>query len=305
MQLQKALDYYEKGVPIDAIREVVQKDDTAVNMRRMFDVVLENLNKAKEQMPQDLEYVKSLVAQMDEVVEKINHQNERYDALNKKLSEIETSKDDEEVRERLVKDNQEKDELINDQQNELNNHPMFNQTADGKGEPYVHQIRGADNLIGPPFEILSDKAVKYYEKLKDKGENVYIDSLTYEQFMMLGDAELSRRFSMQDEAEQKAKIDREQANELEYVDESQKSDAAESANASNGSTGAKPVRNPEREKPKWEDTITNRMLHWSYTPEQKEEVKKALAAGVPKATILTYFYAEVTVEKMSSYRNKH
>ena len=305
MQLQKALDYYEKGVPIDAIREVVQKDDTAVNMRRMFDVVLENLSKAKEQKPEDSEYVKTLVAQMEEVVEKINHQNERYDALNKKLSEIETSKDDEEVRERLVKDNQEKDELINDQQNELNNHPMFNQTADGKGEPYVHQIRGADNLIGPPFEILSDKAVKYYEKLKDKGENVYIDSLTYEQFMMLGDAELSRRFSMQDEAEQKAKIDREQANELEYVDESQKSEATESANASSGSAGAKPVRNPEREKPKWEDTITNRMLHWSYTPEQKEEVKKALAAGVPKATILTYFYPEVTVEKMSSYRKKH
>lgn len=107
-------------MPIDAIREVVQKDDTAVNMRRMFDVVLEKLNKAKEQMPQDLEYVKSLVAQMDEVVEKINHQNERYDALNKKLSEIETSKDDEEVRERLVKENQDKDALINSQQNELN-----------------------------------------------------------------------------------------------------------------------------------------------------------------------------------------
>lgn len=119
-KMQTALDYYEKGVPIDAIREVVQKDDTAVNMRRMFDVVLENLSKAKEQKPEDSEYVKALVAQMDEVVAKINHQNERYDALNKKLSEIETSKDDEEVRERLVKDNQEKDELINDQQNELN-----------------------------------------------------------------------------------------------------------------------------------------------------------------------------------------
>lgn len=39
-------------------------------MRRMFDVVLDKLNKAKEQIPQDLEYVKSLVAQMDEVVEK-------------------------------------------------------------------------------------------------------------------------------------------------------------------------------------------------------------------------------------------
>ena len=76
------------------------------------------------------------------------------------------------------------------------------------------------------------------------------------------------------------------------------------AHPGNGNTGTKPARNPEREKPKWEDTITNRMLHWSYTPEQKEEVKKALAAGVPKATILTYFYPEVTVERMSSYRKK-
>ena len=68
---------------------------------------------------------------------------------------------------------------------------------------------------------------------------MYIDSLTYEQFMVLGDAELSRRFSMQDEVE------------------------------------------------------------------QKEEVKKALAAGVPKTTILTYFYPEVSVERMSSYRKNH
>ncbi len=60
-KMQTALDYYEKGVPIDAIREVVQKDDTAVNMRRMFDVVLDKLNKAKEQMPQDLEYVKAVL----------------------------------------------------------------------------------------------------------------------------------------------------------------------------------------------------------------------------------------------------
>ena len=163
----------------------------------------------------------------------------------------------------------------------------------------VKEITTTPALFGDVLEYEG----KFY-KVGTVRQEVKDTKVEDEQFMMLGDAELSRRFSMQDEAEQKAKIDREQANELEYVDESQKSDAAESANASNGSTGAKPVRNPEREKPKWEDTITNRMLHWSYTPEQKEEVKKALAAGVPKATILTYFYAEVTVEKMSSYRNK-
>ena len=119
-KMQTALEYYEKGVPIDSIREIVKEDDTAINMRRMFDVILDKLNKAKEQIPKESEYVKELISQMDKVVEKINHQNERYDALNEKLSEIETSKDDEEVRERLVKENQDKDALINSQQNELN-----------------------------------------------------------------------------------------------------------------------------------------------------------------------------------------
>ena len=32
-------------------------------------------------------------------------------------------------------------------------HPMFNQTADGKGKAYVHKTQGADRIIGPPFEI--------------------------------------------------------------------------------------------------------------------------------------------------------
>ena len=162
------------------------------------------------------------------------------------------------------------------------------------GEPYVHHSRGSNNLLGPPFELLSDKAVKHYEKLKEQGENVFIDTLSYEQFMLLGDAELSRRFSLQDEAEQKDKLNREQGNELEYVDESEKED--------DSSTGNKPVRNQVREKPSWEDTIMNRMLHWSYSSEQKEEVKMALAAGVPKETILTYFYPETPVEKMREYR---
>ena len=83
---------------------------------------------------------------------------------------------------------------------------------------------------------------------------------------------------VQDEAEQKANIDREQANELEYVDESQKSEATESANASSGSAGAKPVRNPEREKPKWEDTITNRDIQ-CLSP-AKNEYRHRLHSGV-------------------------
>lgn len=119
-QMQVSLEFYEKGVPVQTIKEVMDKEEKPITMRRLYEEVLEQLNKVKKQIPEESEYVKALISQMDEVVAKINHQNERYDALNKKLSEIETSKDDEEVRERLVKENQDKDALINSQQNELN-----------------------------------------------------------------------------------------------------------------------------------------------------------------------------------------
>ena len=119
-QMQVSLEFYEKGVPVQTIKEVMNKGEKPITMRRLYEEVLEQLNKVKEQIPEESEYVKALISQMDEVVAKINHQNERYDALNKKLSEIETSKDDEEVRERLVKENQDKEALINSQQNELN-----------------------------------------------------------------------------------------------------------------------------------------------------------------------------------------
>lgn len=119
-QMQVSLEFYEKGVPVQTIKEVMDKGEKPITMRRLYEEVLEQLNKVKKQIPEESEYVKVLISQMDEVVAKINHQNERYDALNKKLSEIETSKDDEEVRERLVKENQDKDALINSQQNELN-----------------------------------------------------------------------------------------------------------------------------------------------------------------------------------------
>lgn len=45
------------------------------------------------------------------------------------------------------------------------NHPMFNQTADEKGKAYVHSTQETDRIIEPPFEILSEKAVRHYEKM--------------------------------------------------------------------------------------------------------------------------------------------
>ena len=173
-------------------------------------------------------------------------------------------------------------------------HPAFNQTADGDGEPYIHTPNQKNNLIGKPFELLSPKAVSFFETLKAKGENVYIDSLTYEQFMLLGELDMQRRFTEMDEAQQKEKLNNEQSSELEYVDES------EAGNSSAGGTAQ--AQNVPLPKLKGEDSITNRMVTWKYSTEQKSELRKLLEAQMPKEEILKFFYPDTPVEQMTEIR---
>ena len=99
-------------------------------------------------------------------------------------------------------------------------HPAFDLTADGKGTPYVHVIEAESSVIGATFEILTKRSVEYYEALKKKGGNIYIDDLTYDEFMLLGDTELGKRFISMDEKVQKEKLQSSQNNELEYSEES-------------------------------------------------------------------------------------
>ena len=54
-----------------------------------------------------------------------------------------------------------------------------------------------------------------------------------------------------------------------------------------------------------EDSISYRLFHWKFTVEQKEEVKRAMAARVPREVILSYFYPETSVVKMMEIRRRH
>ncbi len=166
-------------------------------------------------------------------------------------------------------------------------HPMFQQTADGKGKPYNHTRKGKCESIGKPYEILSVKALEHFEKRRANGDNVYIDKLSYDEFMLLGELEMSKRFTNLDEKEQKDKLNRELEAELEYTEEMHQK--------------ANEVHQVNRPRLK-EDTITNRMIYWPYTSEQKEEVKKAMDLRIPQSKILEYFYPETSVEQMAKIR---
>lgn len=111
--------------------------------------------------------------------------------------------------------------------------------------------------------------------------------------MLLGEVELNHRFSSMEEKEQKEKLNQEQAQELEYSQDSE-SDVKQKTESA-----------PLRKKPEWEDTLTNRMLHWNYTEGQKEELQKAVAAKIPKAVIMECFYPDVSVEEMRAIRENN
>lgn len=168
-------------------------------------------------------------------------------------------------------------------------HPVFEQTADGKGKPYIHTPKEDSVIIGPPFEILNRQSLAYFEKLKSKGENVYIDSMTLEEFMLLGNDAMAKRFVEIDRREKKQKADREMSYELEYQDETDNS-GGEKADRTR-----KPLRN---------DTIANRMLNWNFSKEQREEAKMAMKEGMPVNEILKYFYPETPAEEMKAERQK-
>lgn len=170
-------------------------------------------------------------------------------------------------------------------------HASFGQTADGKGKPYEHAVRSGA-ASGPVLELLNPEAVRYYELLKAKGEAVYIDCLSYEEFSLLTGNDLrKKRFLDLDEGNQKESVQPDDGYELEYTPEiSEKHEAAKKEGEDNGKgfVGA--------------DTIMNRMLQWKYSDEQKEELKRMMECGMPTEDILCIFYPGTTVEQLKGAR---
>lgn len=173
-----------------------------------------------------------------------------------------------------------------------NQHPMFIQTADGNGQPYVHKVNWIEKLEGKSFELLTKDSLQYFEKRKQEGDNVYIDTLSYGKFMLLGKRELKKRFTDLEEAQEKQKLNESNETELEYapsVDE-----VAKEQN----------MCRFHRKAIIGEDNITNRMSCWSYSEEQITELTQAIQAGIKITDILSYFYPETSVEQMRELREQ-
>ncbi len=230
---------------------------------------------------------------------------------------------------------------ILDNKYNLFKHPVFSQTADGEGIPYEHEATAEGESREPGFTILNEKSLAYYEGLKEKGEPVYIDTISYEDFVLLGQAEMEKRFMDLDGQEQRDRLDEDM--ELEYAFDMEENTLETLAAGKGGIAGVpsaedmgipesfvigddravKPLAAGNARKPETipeesreekapagrEDQAANfisyRMFHWKLSVEQKEELKRAMAVRVPKEVILSNFYPETPVVRMMEIRRKY
>lgn len=119
-QMGMALEFFEKGLSLEQIEEVMNEDVVAYVMKSAYQNILEKLNGVSPEEVEEPEYIKSLLTEIKGVVSKIEYQEKRYDALNEKLKIFESTKKDEEVRDGLVRSLSLKDQMLSDQQDNIN-----------------------------------------------------------------------------------------------------------------------------------------------------------------------------------------
>ena len=127
-QMAVALEFYEKGVPLKTVAEVTENSShTAFMMKKLFQSIVSKVQAADEAVQAQDDYAKELLEQIKSVVEKIEFQEKRYDALNERLKELQTAGQDTKIQNNLLnqlaeKDSMiaEKDSMLEKQQDELN-----------------------------------------------------------------------------------------------------------------------------------------------------------------------------------------
>lgn len=198
-------------------------------------------------------------------------------------------------------------------------HPRFSQSADGGGDAYIFTPKTADNLLDIPYAILTPEGFLQYEKRKEKGEKVFIDTMTYEEFMMLGDVDMEAHFMEMDqaEAEQEYRSTEDGAAELAYTpdEETEVSMVAElialrkQAMSKNKSDTGQAWEDEEpvnvSDENNSDDSLYIRLEHLAFTPAQRLEIKRAQEERIPEAYILTYAMPENSVVKMAAMRRKY
>lgn len=171
-QMAVALEFYEKGVPIKTIAEVTENSShTAFTMKKLFQSIVSKVQAAGEAVQAQDDYAKELLEQIKSVVEKIEFQEKRYDALNEKLKELQTAGQDAKIQNNLLSQLAEKDSMIAEkdgmlgkQQDELN---------EARGT--IARLRNEMDAIRKERDRLEKRTEEMEKEAATKGSNTVIE----------------------------------------------------------------------------------------------------------------------------------
>ena len=124
-QIETAINYYNAGVPLEAIKTVIAQNMNAHGMKEAYKKILAQMKAVQGTSEEDLAkvdktYVDSLFEEMRKIVSQIGYDEKRFDELNAKIKEIAGGKASDKELEELYQKMADKDAIISNQQDNIN-----------------------------------------------------------------------------------------------------------------------------------------------------------------------------------------
>lgn len=171
------------------------------------------------------------------------------------------------------------------------NHPLFKESEDGGAPPYVHHIeetRKTGNV-----QLLNEVSLEFYKRKKENGEPVHILELSADELFAANP--IPEKIFSKNELEENRKASRSHVKE---VMERTEDNSQKRSNENTTGRGGKAVRTSE------EEALFELLSKNPYSPDQLEEIRQAIGAGIPYKNVLVIADIHNTAEKMRELRQK-
>lgn len=164
-QMQMALEFYKKGVSKEDVEAITKSGEKAAVMKKRYEEILDMTDNVCNMAQTEPEYVKKIAEHIQEVVLSIGNTDKKFDDIAEVLKSLAQSRKEEEELERVLKENQEKDILLSQNQDEINK--AYSQAAKNRKEV---------EMLKEENETLKKKIREFEEKNKEYAENMTSNS---------------------------------------------------------------------------------------------------------------------------------
>lgn len=161
-QIETAINYYNAGVPLEAIKSVIAQNMNAHGMKEAYKKILAQMKAVQGTSEEDLAkvdktYVDSLFEEMRKIVSQIGYDEKRFDELNTKIKEIAGGKASDKELEELYQKMADKDVIISNQQDNINQANSALARLRRKSDEKEEEKKKMQEIIGKLNDQLAEK----------------------------------------------------------------------------------------------------------------------------------------------------